>query len=141
LTAQEKLDMQAQFDSDQMWMMVGLVVLGILAFGFLCCIVVGFKSLKLAIDVIDASADFLWETKRIIAVPIFYFFVTLIFFVVWFGALGCVISMNEIKVNPKIPQAKAFDFDSKINYYSFWYMIFGACWIVSWIQYSAQFVI
>jgi len=124
-----------------MYLMIGLVVLSILAFGFLCCVFLGFKSLKLAIDVIDASADFLWETKRLIGVPILFFFITLIFALVWVGALGCVISMNEIKVNEKIPQAKSFDFDSKLNYYSFWYMIFGACWIVSWIQYSCQFVV
>jgi hypothetical protein len=83
-----------------MWMMVGLVVISILALAFLCCVCIGFKSLKLAIDVIDASADFLWETKRIIAIPILYFFITLFFFIVWMGALGCVISMNEIKINP-----------------------------------------
>lgn len=119
-----------------MWMMVGLIVISILALAFSCCVCLGFKSLKLAIDVIDASADFLWETKRIISIPILYFFISLIFFIVWMGALGCVVSMNDIKINPKIPQAKTFDFDSKFNYYSFWYMIFGACWIFSWLQYS-----
>jgi len=42
---------------------------------FALAIFCGFKSLKFAIDVIDASADFLAGTKRIIAVPVFYFFI------------------------------------------------------------------
>ena len=112
-----------------------------LSLGFICCICVGFRSLKLAIDVIDASADFLHGTKRIILVPIFYFMITLIFVGVWIGAVGCVISMNKIEVYEEIPQAKSFNFDSEFNLYSFWYMVFGLCWIVSWFEYTCKFVV
>lgn len=86
------------------YLLIGMIVFGIMALLFACCIVVGYKSLKLAIDVIDASADFLYKTKRIILVPILYFFVTVIIIFVWLGMFICVLSMNEIKPSDsKIP--------------------------------------
>jgi hypothetical protein len=41
---------------------------------FGCMIYCGYDQLKSAIDVLDASADFLAGTKRIFLVPLFYFF-------------------------------------------------------------------
>jgi hypothetical protein len=54
-------------------LMIAGCVLGAFAVLFGCLITCGFKSLKIAIDVIDASADFLASTKRIIGVPMFFF--------------------------------------------------------------------
>lgn len=55
-------------------MYMALMILGgLLALGFLCCVCCGYSSLKIAIDCIDASADFLARTKRIIAVPFVFF--------------------------------------------------------------------
>jgi len=87
--------------------LVGLIVFAILTCGFALCITCGFKSLKLAIDVIDASADFLATTKRILFVPILYFFLTLIVALVWVSAFACVASMNKISADTLIiPQSK-----------------------------------
>lgn len=47
--------------------------LGLFSLLFACMIYCGYNQLKTAIDVIDAAADFLAKTKRIIAVPIVYF--------------------------------------------------------------------
>jgi len=41
------------------------------------------KHLQAAIDAIDASADFINENKRVIAVPVLYFFLTIIVLLVW----------------------------------------------------------
>lgn len=60
------------------------------------CIYCGWNSLKSAIDVIDASADFLASTKRIIAVPFVYFVIMLLFFFFWLGCIICVYSMGTI---------------------------------------------
>jgi len=79
-----------------------MILFGILSVAFLLCICCGFRSLKLAIDVIDAAADFLASTKRIIFVPIFYFFIQLIVFFVWLYAFLNVASMNEFKPDTKI---------------------------------------
>lgn len=136
--AKEKAE---DFENMQLYMLIAFITVATIALSFLCCICINMQSLKLAIDVIDASADFLNGTKRIILVPIFYFFVTLIFVLVWIGAAGCVISMNKIEVFPLIPQAKTFNFDSEFNFYSFWYMVFGLCWITAWLEYTCKFVI
>ena len=77
------------------------------ALGFFCCVCCGYHSLKLAIDVIDASADFLAGTKRIILVPILYFLLTLIAVLLWAGSFANVLSMNDIQPDPLIPQAKS----------------------------------
>lgn len=79
-----------------------IVIFSLLSVCFLCCVICGFKSLKLAIDVIDASADFLTETKRILLVPIFYFLVSVIVFMGWVYAFMNVASMNEIKASQAI---------------------------------------
>lgn len=102
-TETQKADMIAKYEKAQFWLLTGCIVVGILALCFLCCVCIGRSSLALAIDVIDASADFLWATKRLILVPVLYFFITLIFMIIWFGAMGCVISMNTITINEKIP--------------------------------------
>lgn len=115
-----------------MW---GIVVLSILAFFFGCCVIAGCKSLKFAIDVIDASADFLFTTKRLIFVPILYFFVTMIIIVVWIGMLICAISINDIKASETIPQMKTIKWTSNWNYYLIWYMVFAIIWLVNFIEY------
>lgn len=63
---------------------VGLAIVGVLFLMAICC---GYKSLKIAIDVIDASADFLASTKRIILVPIFFFFVTILILFIWIPSM------------------------------------------------------
>lgn len=67
--------------------MVGGVLLLLFGLIYLMAICCGYKSLKIAIDVIDASADFLACTKRIILVPIFYFFVTIIILFMWIPSM------------------------------------------------------
>jgi hypothetical protein len=79
------------------------IVLGLFAAIFLCMLCYGFRSLKIAIDVIDASADFLAKTKRIIIVPIIFFILTILIVFVWFLAVMSVLSVGEITAdNSKI---------------------------------------
>jgi len=99
----------------QSYLLYGIIGFSLIAAIFLCCIIVGFKSLKLAIDVIDASADFLNKTKRVILVPIFYFFVTLLVVFLWLASFICVISMNKIKASDKISQGKWITWTSEAN--------------------------
>lgn len=91
------------YNQNMQYLLIGMITFGVMALLFACCIVVGYKSLKLAIDVIDASADFLYKTKRIILVPILYFFVTVIVIFVWIGMFISVLSMNKITPSTKIP--------------------------------------
>ena len=126
--------------NSQNGLLVVTIVFGILALGFACCVFCGFSSLKLAIDVIDAAADFLATTKRIILVPVLYFFLTLIMLLIWIGAFAQVASMNEIKVDYNIPQAKDVVWEKKPTYMAL-YMLFGILWICAWLKYTSSFIV
>lgn len=94
----------------------------------------------MAIDVIDASADFLAKTKRVILVPGVFFIFQIITVIVWVGAMMCVVSMNEITVNDDIPQGKSFEWEKKTQYMAL-YMLFGVLWICAWFEYCSTFVV
>jgi len=81
---------------EQMLFLGMCILFGIITFGFACCICCAYSSLKFAIDVIDASADFLAGTKRIILVPGLFFILSMLSIFIWAGCLVCVLSLNEI---------------------------------------------
>jgi choline transporter-like protein 2/4/5 len=122
--------------------LVGAIVMGLIACCFLCCVVCGRKHLALAIDVIDASADFTAENKRVIFVPIVYFFISLIFLIIWIGAMATVASLNEIKPGnyAEIPQDKDIIWTSKTRYMGL-FMLFGILWILAFIDYTSKFIV
>ena len=120
--------------------MAGCIIAGILALAFFCCVCCGYKSLKLAIDVIDASADFLASTTKIIFVPGIFFIAQIITVIVWTGAMVCVASMNEITVDESIPQGKDLEWSKKTTYMGL-YMLFGVLWICAWFEYASTFVV
>lgn len=75
---------------------------GLLFFGliFSCCLYCNRNSLETAIAIIDASADFFIDTKRIVFVSIFYFFVAMIFFFLWVACEVSALSMNDFTKGP-----------------------------------------
>jgi hypothetical protein len=76
--------------------MAGMILFGLMSLIFLCLICTQRKSLQTAIDVIDASADYIAHNKRVIAVPNLHFLITLFVSILWIGAMLCVASLNEI---------------------------------------------
>ena len=123
------------------WLLVGAIGLAAVGCCFTCCVVCGYKHVKIAIEVIDASADFTVENKRVIGVPILYFFITLISFFVWLYSLACVVALNPITAdNGIIPQNRT------IEWHGYWRlaaagMVFGILWILAWWNYSSKFVV
>ena len=57
------------------YIIVAAVTLFVMGFLFMCAILCFRDSLRIAIDIIDASADFLDDTKKIIGVPVVSFFI------------------------------------------------------------------
>jgi len=102
-TEAARQDLQESFESWQFWLMVGIVGFSLIAVTMLCCIVCGFKSLKLAIDVIDASADFLFRTQRLILVQLLFYALTIVAIGLWLGSIFCVISLNDVTVSHWVP--------------------------------------
>lgn len=72
------------------------IAFAIIALIYAILLFCGFSSLKTAIDVIDAAADFLADTKRLIGVPILYFFITVFCIAVWLGCIMCINSIGDI---------------------------------------------
>lgn len=108
----------------------------------LCC---GFDQLSTAISVIDASADFLRDTPRIMIVSIIYFIVTAMVIGVWAFGVVCINSMGEIKANPTpIPQGRTFKIPGGGNQNLWWYMliimVFGLIWFVNFIAAKTSFI-
>jgi hypothetical protein len=118
------------------------IISGVLSLAFACCVFCGFKSLKMAIDVIDAAADFLNGTKRILFVPLLYFVLTMLVIMVWVWAFAAVASMNRIKADSNtIPQAKDLIWDDDRITYMALFMLFGVLWICAWLKYTNQFIV
>lgn len=79
--------------------LAGSIVLGLAAIIMLIMLICGFNQLKTAIDVVDASADFLRKTKRVILIPVIYFVFQVITVLVFMFAFVCMWSIGEINVS------------------------------------------
>jgi len=131
------LDGGAYRDATEMsYVYYGLAILFfVLAFIFACCIWWGKKSLKLAIDVIDAAADFTAGNKRVIIVPLVYFGFAICWVVIWLLSFLCVIGLNKITVAEDIsdiPQDRDINWEAK-NVFLAVFMIFAFFWISAFI--------
>jgi len=116
---------------------IGAICVWLLFSLFICCF---FKSLKLAIDVVDASADFVMCTKRILLVPFTYFLISFILMIVWFFGYMGVMSMNPISASSIVPQGKTVDWSSATRGYLF-VMWFGLLWMLIILNYCKNFVV
>jgi len=118
-----------------------LVVMGILCMTFACMVICGRDSLQRAIDVIDASADYIAHNKRVILVPNLHFLFTLVFSIVWLGAFLCVVSLNTIEADALLPQGRDLQWKDKKVFYGALFMFFGFLWITAWIEYTSRFIV
>lgn len=125
-------------------MLAAAVVFSILSCIFALAVYCGFQSLRIAINVIDAAADFLAKTKRIIGVPILYFFVTVIFVSIWLGCMMCINTIGVITADTStIIQKKDVyrnDAEDKVFLYLFLFMFFGILWICAFIRAKTSFI-
>ena len=68
-----------------------LILTGFCIAGVIYCF---WESIKVAIAIIDAAADFFISTKRLVFVQILYFISSMIVIFLWFGAQVAVYAMN-----------------------------------------------
>ena len=102
----------------------------------LCCF---WKQFKVAIAVVDATADFFAATKRIILVSVLYFFVTLIIIILWFAGFGCTLALNDISADVNSVQGKNIEWKSSVQGMCA-FMVFGLVWLIFWIQDKTGFI-
>jgi len=96
----EELELLEGQSSIYLILAIGVAVLGVC---FALCLWCSRESLKRAIDVIDASADFVMATKRILIVPFIYFLLTIIVVIMWFVGYVMVMSTNPINASHLVP--------------------------------------
>jgi len=105
-----------------------LIVLGLCT---LLCLWCYRKSLETAIAIIDATADFLIDTKRLILVSIWSFFVTMVIFFLWLFAVASVFSMVEFN-DPSPPGSQVKEIKEPIPgkvWGMFGFLAFGYLWM------------
>jgi len=128
-------------ETEAFWLLVGCIGLACFGCCFCVCVVCGYKHVKDAIDVIDAAADFAVENKRVIAVPIVYFVLNLVSFLIWLYSFACVVALNKIEAGDgAIPQDRDIKWTGPLGGAALG-MFFGILWIMAWWTYSAKFVI
>jgi hypothetical protein len=79
---------------------------GVVCLCFMICLYCCYSSIALAINVVDASADFVMCTKRILFIPLFYFILSMVIVGVWFTGYMMVMSINPISAVKIIPYAQ-----------------------------------
>jgi len=77
------------------WVGISMWVIAALYYLVLCC---NFRSLKIAISIIETAADFFADTKRVAFVPMFYFVVWCGVFVFWVWGLCGVASITSSEI-------------------------------------------
>lgn len=84
-------------------LMTGFVIfliITMIAFCMICCY---WESLNQAIDVIDASADFVNGNYMVWVIPNIHLIIQVLFFIFWVIGMTCVASLNEISPDALIP--------------------------------------
>ena len=66
---------------------------------YFCLVFRNYKHIKIAIQVIDASADFMIEHKRVMLIPFVYFIFNLTFAYLCAYNIGLILSMNVIDIS------------------------------------------
>lgn len=123
----------------------------ILSLLFSIALYCGWSQLKLAIEIVNCSADFLAQTKRVLFVPIVYYVFFFIFFLFWISCIISVESMGRIVPNPGnkvlyIPLDKDVKWDDRrklgktVNIILA-FLIFGLFWITFFLQHSSNYVV
>ena len=63
---------------------------------YLGCMIYKYKHIKTAINVIDASAEFIIANPRVVIIPFVYFMVIIFIFLGWVYCMAAIISLNDI---------------------------------------------
>ena len=127
-------------------MNIGLLITGgvLLFFGLctICCVWCNRTSLETAIAIIDASADFMIDTKRLVLVSVFYFLLTMIIFFIWLFSVASVFSLVEFD-DPSPPGSQIKTIKGSIPgsvWGMFGFLAFGMLWVGQFIGDKTKYI-
>lgn len=98
------------------------------------------KSLQIALTVIQAASDFVGSNLRVMLVPLIAFILHLAFIVAWIAGTVMVLSIGEIDNGPPGTQYKVLKWDERTRYMAYM-MLFGGLWANAFIIACTQFII
>ena len=78
------------------YMFIAAIFLGVFSFMFLVLMFFQFKHIKTAINVIEASAEFMIGNKRVVFLPFIYFGLTISIWLIWAWCMAGIVSLNKI---------------------------------------------
>lgn len=81
---------------DSTWTTFFAVTLWITAGCYCVCLICNLKSLKMSFAVIETAGDYFSQTKRILFIPVLFFFLSMIFFSFWTFAIASVATNGEV---------------------------------------------
>jgi hypothetical protein len=104
------------------------------------CLVCYNKSLRVAIRIIETAGDFVADTKRVAAVPVFFFVVAVGTTFAWLYGYICVKSIGTLVGADYVTQTRSVDYGPTVSN-MLWIMIFGYFWIMAFILSCNEFVV
>jgi len=110
-------------------------IAALLLFTLVCCFC---KSLRMAIGVVQAAADFITDTKRILLVPICGFVILGVFYALWICVAIYVYTIGEIESTSGQGRTVKWDTTTKRGWY---YHFFGLFWINTMLDACTCFII
>ena len=137
----DQIDLDATYAEESMatWLKWITWVSWIMAGIYYIVILCSFQSLRVAVAVIETASSFVADSKRLLFVPLLYFFVTLVASVMFLSGLICVSSIGKIEAGSVATQTKSIEWDSSTEGI-YWGMIFGFIWTVCFILAMSEFV-
>ena len=103
-------------------------------------IICSFQSLRVAVAVIQTTASFVADSKRLMLIPILYFGIAIVLSVMFVCGLVCVSSIGDIKVDNLEFQSKTIEWSGATEG-MFWFMCFGFLWIIAFVMAMNEFVV
>jgi hypothetical protein len=118
---------------------------------YLCTIFCFFNQLRQAIRVIETAADWLADTKRMVLVPLNWFFVASLLFMLWMAGVMAIGTMTKGVIYhppPSITDGSMIDFSQAKTWEwhesTYWIMfleVFGMLWLMFFIMALNEFII
>lgn len=118
----------------------GAIILWVVSALYVCCLVCNQKALRVSIRIIEVAGDFVADTKRVMFVPVGFFFVAIITSFAWLYGYICITSIGTITIENQLSQEKDVAYGATVSN-MLWIMIFGYFWIMAFILACNEFVI
>lgn len=137
-------DIIKNFENQISSLNIAFICFLILGFIFLLVVCCQYRNIAAAINVIDASADFLAQTKRIIGVSFLFMVITVVVVIVWVSAVFCIYSQGRIIPHDYQIREIGLSHDKELQkktWYTGLFMFFGLIWLVNFIKDQEGFIV